>query len=205
MTLPSCENSQHFFSNESLLHIINNFFSLHNIYLYLNVESINSDEGYNIFRVVLIAFGKLPGDWEHHRDVTKMLASIEPVIEGYMQLFFQTIILNIVNGPGEDEDHNRLIDFRHLLYDDDIWSKIMYIFLLATSLTSVGTSLAKVSTNVCKINIKLIILLASGFWKKSSNKENYLFSIFKTSHNDYNKIHDTELFDECHCKVGLQN
>ena len=105
------------------------------------------DKGYNIFRVVLIAFGKLPGDWEHHRDETKMLASIEPVIEGYMQLFFQTIILNIVNGPGEDENHSRLIDFRHLLYDDDVWSKIMYIFLLATSLTSVGTSLAKVSRN----------------------------------------------------------
>ena len=53
------------------------------------------------------------------------------------------------------------------------------------------------------MNRKLIILLASGFWKKSSNKENYLFSISKTSHIDFNKIHDTELFDERHCEVGL--
>ena len=112
----------------------------------IHISSSVLDEGYNICRVILIAFGKLPGNWEHYRDETKMLASIEPVSEGIMQLFFQTIILYIVNGHGEDGNHNRLIDLRHLLYDDDIWSKIMYIFLLATSLTSVGTSLAKVST-----------------------------------------------------------
>ena len=47
-----------------------------------------------------MAFGKLPGDWELYMDESKMLASIEPVTEGIMQLFCQTIILYIVNGPG---------------------------------------------------------------------------------------------------------
>ena len=46
-----------------------------------------------------MAFGLLAGDWEHYRDETMMLAAIEPVSEGIMQLFFQTIILSIVNGP----------------------------------------------------------------------------------------------------------
>ena len=91
-----------------------------------------------------MAYGKLPGDWEQYRDESKMLVAIEPVTEGIMQLFCQTIILYIVNGPGEDAKHHRPIDFRHLVYDDD-WSKILYMCLLATSLTSVGTSLAKVS------------------------------------------------------------
>ena len=99
------------------------------------------------FRVVLIAFGKLPGDWEHYRDESKMLAAIEPVTEGIMQLFFQTIILYIVSGPGVDDKQNRPVDFRHLLYGEDIRSQILYMCLLATSLTSVGTSLAKVHTN----------------------------------------------------------
>ena len=38
-----------------------------------------------------MAFGKLPGDWELYRDESKMLAAIEPVTEGIMQLFCQTI------------------------------------------------------------------------------------------------------------------
>ena len=91
-----------------------------------------------------MAFGKLSGNWKHYRDETMMLAAIEPVSEGIMQLFFQTIILYLVNGPGEDANNNRPIDFKDLLYDNDIWSKILYMFLLGTSLTSVGTSLAKV-------------------------------------------------------------
>ena len=49
------------------------------------------------FRVVLIAFGKIPGDWEHYRDESKMLAAIEPVTEGIMQLFCQTVILGTVH------------------------------------------------------------------------------------------------------------
>ena len=105
------------------------------------------------FRVVLIAFEKIPGDWEHYRDESKMLAAIEPVTEGIMQLFCQTIILYIVSGPGEDLNNHRPVDFRHLLYGQDVWSKILYMCLLATSLTSVGTSLAKVHPNkVCQLD-----------------------------------------------------
>ena len=108
--------------------------------------------------------------------------------------------------PGEDANNNRVIDFRNLLYDDDMWSKILYMFLLGTSLTSVGTSLAKVSKMACQLKINPnISIIAFGFWEKTSDKENSFFSIFKAAYVDYNKVLDTKLLNEHHCEVGFQN
>ena len=124
------------------------------------------------FRVVLIAFGKIPGDWEHYRDESKMLAAIEPVTEGIMQLFCQTIILYIVSGPGEDLNNHRPVDFRHLLYGEDAWSQILYMCLLATSLTSVGTSLAKVYPNkVCQLDYVHLLEANLGYIYRVSQKK----------------------------------
>ena len=63
-----------------------------------------------------MAYGKLPGDWEQYRDESKMLVAIEPVTEGIMQLFCQTIMLYIVFGPGEDKKHNRPVPVTYNLY-----------------------------------------------------------------------------------------
>ena len=153
-----------------------------------------------------MAYGKLPGDWEQYRDESKMLAAIEPVTEGIMQLFCQTIILYIVNGPGEDAKHHRPIDFSHLVYDDD-WSKILYMCLLATSLTSVGTSLAKVSNLFFQLRSYaiLIAIVASGFWRTLSCKENSFLPVFEGLYYDYYKVLNPELFDEHYCEVGHQS
>ena len=42
----------------------------------------------------------LEGNWKVYRDMAKKINMIEPVLEGVMQLFFQSIILYIVYGPG---------------------------------------------------------------------------------------------------------
>ena len=45
----------------------------------------------------------IPGDWDRDQSELQKLNMIEPVTEGILQLFSQTIILYIVLGPGEVE------------------------------------------------------------------------------------------------------
>ena len=42
----------------------------------------------------------MEGDWEARRDSAAKINLIEPVLEGILQLFFQSIILYIIYGPG---------------------------------------------------------------------------------------------------------
>ena len=53
-----------------------------------------------IFRTILTGTGYLKGDWNIYRNRAAQINLIEPVLEGVMQLFFQSIILYIVYGPG---------------------------------------------------------------------------------------------------------
>ena len=55
---------------------------------------------FRALKTVLIAYGYVQGDWVKHRDESKILALIEPVTEGIMQLFCQLAIIYIVHGPG---------------------------------------------------------------------------------------------------------
>ena len=48
----------------------------------------------------MTGLGYIQGDWKVFRDRTKQINLIEPVLEGVMQLFFQSVILYIVYGPG---------------------------------------------------------------------------------------------------------
>ena len=48
----------------------------------------------------MTGLGYIQGDWKMYRDRTKQINLIEPVLEGVMQLFFQSVILYIVYGPG---------------------------------------------------------------------------------------------------------
>ena len=50
----------------------------------------------------MIGWGVLPGSWEAARDKARRINLIEPVVEGIIQLFFQSIILYIVIGPTAD-------------------------------------------------------------------------------------------------------
>ena len=50
----------------------------------------------------MIGWGVLPGSWEEARDKARRINLIEPVVEGIIQLFFQSIILYIVTGPTAD-------------------------------------------------------------------------------------------------------
>ena len=58
---------------------------------------------YAFHRTILIGMGYQEGDWNISREKAKQINIIEPVVEGVMQLFFQTIILYIVYGPGTPE------------------------------------------------------------------------------------------------------
>ena len=46
---------------------------------------------------ILIAGGRVSGDWVDYMNKSKVLVLIEPVTEGIMQLFCQTVILGIKN------------------------------------------------------------------------------------------------------------
>ena len=52
------------------------------------------------FRTILTGLGLMEGDWEVRRDSAAKINLIEPVLEGILQLFFQSIILYIIYGPG---------------------------------------------------------------------------------------------------------
>ena len=53
--------------------------------------------------MILTGFKLIPGDWDRDQSELQKLNMIEPVTEGILQLFSQTIILYIVLGPGEVE------------------------------------------------------------------------------------------------------
>ena len=63
---------------------------------------------YVYHRTILIGMGYQEGDWNISREKAKQINIIEPVVEGVMQLFFQTIILYIVYGPGTPEKQSIL-------------------------------------------------------------------------------------------------
>ena len=65
-----------------------------------------------LFRTILTGVGYLEGNWKVCRDRAKKINIIEPVLEGVMQLFFQSIILYIVYGPGTSKVQSILVLFK---------------------------------------------------------------------------------------------
>ena len=61
----------------------------------------------------MIGWGVLPGSWEAARDTARRINLIEPVVEGIIQLFFQSIILYIVIGPTADNGDSITITLSH--------------------------------------------------------------------------------------------
>lgn len=96
-------------------------------------------------RTVCIGYGWLPGDWRDNHETAKTLHMIEPVSEGVMQFFCQTIILYIIAGPGESRKFSeKSIDLSSLAFDSSLSSKLLYLLLLSSSLTTLCSSLARV-------------------------------------------------------------
>ena len=59
----------------------------------------------SIFRTVMTGLGFWGGDWEKNKEKCRKVNLIEPVVEGVTQLFFQSIILYIIHGPGTSKIH----------------------------------------------------------------------------------------------------
>ena len=95
-------------------------------------------------RILLMGYGWLPGDWREDHQTTKIVHMIEPVSEGVMQFFCQTIILYMIAGPAERKKTEMLIDLSSLAFDESLSSKVLYLSLLSSSLITVCSSLARV-------------------------------------------------------------
>ena len=91
-----------------------------------------------------MGYGWLPGDWRADHQTTKIVHMIEPVSEGVMQFFCQTIILYTIAGPADSENSEKLIDLSSLAFDESLSSKVLYLSLLSSSLITVCSSLARV-------------------------------------------------------------
>ena len=86
----------------------------------------------------------MSGDWREDHETTKIVQMIEPVSEGVMQFFCQTIILYMIAGPGESNQSEKMIDLSSLAFDTSLSSKVLYLSLLSSSLITVCSSLARV-------------------------------------------------------------
>ena len=132
-------------------------------------------------RTILMGLGFLDGNWEEFREKTNKVNMIEPVVEGVTQLFFQSIILYIIFGPGESGGtdqgkkwevlHNklfdcffqgkpRIFDFSSLLTSSNKPGiPFFYYILLIFTLVSVGVSFGRLLTQGENPVIKSLISL----------------------------------------------
>ena len=104
-----------------------------------------------------MGYGWLPGDWLEDHQTTKIVQMIEPVSEGVMQFFCQTIILYMIAGPSENNKPERLIDLSSLAFDESLSSKVLYLSLLSSSLITVCSSLARVEPYQSKLKVMIIL------------------------------------------------
>ena len=95
-------------------------------------------------RTLGMGYGWLAGDWLEDHQTTKMVQMIEPVSEGVMQFFCQTIILYMIAGPADSKNSEMMIDLSSLAFDESLSSKVLYLSLLSSSLITVCSSLARV-------------------------------------------------------------
>ena len=81
----------------------------------------------------MIGFGLVAGDWEKYQEESKKIYILEPVAEGILQLFVQSIILYIMWGTGGE----KRIDLTALAYEEPVISKLLYILLLVSVATNI--------------------------------------------------------------------
>ena len=130
---------------------------------------------------------------------------IEPVTEGIIQLFCQTVILYVVGGPGEYPDEKEgnkfnLLDLHDLIYNDN-WTKVLYVLLLASSLVSVGTSFVKVMISIYDLSKLKIFLKASCFLFPARGIQHCLNSVCQASDSGHIQVHGSSLLSLLHDKV----
>ena len=104
-----------------------------------------------------MGFGLIQGDWMKARDMTKKINLIEPVVEGTLQLFFQSIILYATHGPGESREGSRHFDISSILFTEKTYSFIIFLITFCSSFLSVGISFARLLAQGSKPIIKSIV------------------------------------------------
>ena len=78
-----------------------------------------------------MGMGWMKGDWKAAEKKTRAINLIEPVVEGTLQLFVQSILLYIVNGPGETmyaTRYSRPLDLSSILYSKSYLSRMFFSF-----------------------------------------------------------------------------
>ena len=106
-----------------------------------------------------------------------MVQMIEPVSEGVMQFFCQTIILYMIAGPADSKESENFIDLSSLAFDESLSSKVLYLSLLFSSLLTVCSSLARVENYQSRDEISIIVYLDFSFRKKTSRTETSFIQI----------------------------
>ena len=94
----------------------------------------------------MIGFGVLSGEWKEAQEKAKTIQLIEPVVEGTLQLFVQSVILYTTMGPGETENQDRPLDISSILFTKSIASKIWFALMFCSSFLSTGISFSKLLT-----------------------------------------------------------
>ena len=104
-----------------------------------------------------MGFGVIQGDWIKAREMTRKINLIEPVVEGTLQLFFQSIILYATHGPGESREGSRPFDISSILFTEKTYSFLIFLVTFCSSFLSVGISFARLLAQGSKPIIKRIV------------------------------------------------
>ena len=135
-----------------------------------------------------MGYGWLAGDWREDHQTTKMVQMIEPVSEGVMQFFCQTIILYMIAGPADSKESENFIDLSSLAFDESLSSKVLYLSLLFSSLLTVCSSLARVENYQSRDEISIIVYLDFSFRKKTRRTETSFIQIPENQPDDHLQV-----------------
>ena len=94
----------------------------------------------------MIGFGVIAGDWKQAKEKSQKINLIEPVVEGTLELFIQSVILYTTIGPGETDNKDRPLDISSILFTKDTGSKIKFACMFCSSFLSTGISFARLLT-----------------------------------------------------------
>ena len=117
-----------------------------------------------------------------------MVQMIEPVSEGVMQFFCQTIILYMIAGPADSKESENFIDLSSLAFDESLSSKVLYLSLLFSSLLTVCSSLARVENYQSRDEISIIVYLDFSFRKKTRRTETSFIQIPENQPDDHLQV-----------------
>ena len=108
-----------------------------------------------VIRTMLMGLGWLQGDWAEARKKTRKINLIEPVVEGTLQLFFQSTILYVTF----HHDSDRPFDISSILFTDQTSSRVRFLLSFFSSFLSVGIGFSRLLTQGRRPVIKHVVSL----------------------------------------------